>query len=711
MPLRIAFVWHMHQPLYLEPDGGELAMPWVRLHGVKAYADMVTVVEEEPEARVTFNLVPSLLLQIEAYMQGKRDHFWRLTERPADELDDREREALLSHFFSCNWATMVEPYARYRELLYLRGKRYSPGAAGEVAARFAVQDWRDLQVWYNLCWMGFSSRGDPLIQELLEKGRNFSEEDKLLLLDYQLQLLSSLVSRYSSLWREGRIEVSTSPFYHPILPLLIDSNIAMRCMPSAQLPSRFSYPEDAREQLVRARRFIEERMGMAPVGLWPSEGSVAPELVDMAVDAGFSWCGSDQMVLERSKGYDGPSGLFRPWLARGEHKEIAVVFRHHGLSDHIGFDYSAMDPGEAVDHFLSTLRSLDLGPEDGHPPLVTVILDGENPWEYYSDGGEAFLRRLYTALVEDEDIEMVTPARHLEEHPPRRGLSELYSGSWINGDFGIWIGGEEENKAWELLLRARRAVSEELMASPGSVSGRQALEHLLVAEGSDWFWWYGDQFETAYGMEFDRLFRSYVEAAYRLLDRDVPDELHHPIKGSAEVVDEQPVSFRKPEIDGHISFYWEWAGAGRVSRHTLGGAMYRGSGGIKGLYFGFDESRFYLRLDPEDSGFAAWPHELSIAVKIVGGRELEIVCSAGEDGRWTAVSTVEPGEGAVFDFAVGEILELGVPYTLLAVQPFDEIRFCVELRRHGIVEVRFPLYGFVSMSIPDEDFEKRLWMV
>ncbi len=711
MSVHLALIWHLHQPLYLHPHGERPVMPWVRLHALRAYTDMAWAVEQVEGVEVTFNITPSLATQLSAYQSGVRDPFWHLSSIPADGLDEHHRQALLTHFFSCHWPTMVEPYPRYRELLHLRGRGLDPGSLREAEQRFTPKDWRDLQVWFNLAWMGFAAAQEPLIKELRAKGRGFSEEEKEALLRLQEEILGRCLPRYRELLRSGRIEITTSPFHHPILPLIIDTDVAGPPIPARPLPKRFSFPEDGLEQLRRARERMEEFLGAAPRGLWPPEGGVSPEVVSMVLEAGYCYMATDEIILRRSLGRHPGAGLLKPWMVTHESGELPVLFRHATLSGLIGSRYGAMEPEEAVNHFITALKELDI-PGAGQPPLVTVVLDGENVWEGYPDGGRGFLLGLYRALAQDQEISTTTPSRYLASYPPRERLRSLHAGSWIGGDFSIWIGGREENRAWELLRSAREEVAREEEEVGRTPQVEAALEHLYVAEGSDWFWWLGDQFESSYSEEFDALFRARIRAAYEVLGRAVPREVDLPIKGQGDsILEEEPVAFITPEIDGQISFYWEWAGAGRLSPRGLGQAMFRGRRGISALYYGFDSQRLYLRLDPEAEGFGDWPDDTVLIFTFKGRRELTVECGRERSSGWSAAGKGAGDTPDGLDVEADEILELALPYELIGLVPGDRVRFCVEMARRGIVEARIPPFGYITVTVPDQDFERRLWMV
>jgi alpha-amylase/alpha-mannosidase (GH57 family) len=304
-PIHLAFLWHQHQPFYRDQRTGEFAMPWVRLHAVKDYLGMAQLLEEVPQMRATVNLVPSLVTQIEAYLEGAEDVALRLTRKPAADLTESEQEYLLDHFFSAHREILIHPFPRYRELVLRR--QFGRHSAAEVRRHFQERDLRDLQVWFNLAWMGpLHLEKEPEIAALVRKGAGFSEEDKVAILEIQRRAMAEVIPAHRRLQERGQIELTTTPFFHPILPLLLDPASAGEAMPGAPLPNgAMPLVEDAREQLRLAREAHARWFGRPPRGLWPSEGSVSQALVPIVLDLGFEWMATDEEVLFRSIGRGG----------------------------------------------------------------------------------------------------------------------------------------------------------------------------------------------------------------------------------------------------------------------------------------------------------------------------------------------------------------------------------------------------------------------
>ena len=299
-PLHIAFLWHMHQPMYKDPLTGVYTMPWVRLHSIKGYYDMISLLEEFPEAKMTFNVVPSLIIQINDYADGRaRDVFWDRSMKPAADLSFDEKKFILDNFFMCNWGTMIQPHNRYYEILKKRGMRQlTEDEISHAVKTFSTQEYLDLQVWFNLAWFGYKAvEKDKALSELIKKDKNFTEDEKRYVLESQIRILKELLPTYKRFQDNGQVELTISPFYHPILPLVYDTDMASRCMPWAKLPDRFHHPEDAEEQIRRGVALYKETFGRNPSGMWPSEGSVAPELIPCFQKEGIRWIATDEAIL------------------------------------------------------------------------------------------------------------------------------------------------------------------------------------------------------------------------------------------------------------------------------------------------------------------------------------------------------------------------------------------------------------------------------
>ncbi|MGH9355913.1 MAG: glycoside hydrolase family 57 protein, partial [Terriglobia bacterium] len=571
-PTRIMLLWHMHQPYYKDLAEDRYAMPWVRLHTLKDYYGMVAMLRDFPSVHMTFNLVPSLVSQISDYAEDRaREESYELAFKPAHELTPPEKDALVNYAFQLNHEHLLNRYNRLSELFC---KSRGSGREPRAERLHELQEILDLQVLSQLAWFDeIYLASDPEINSLAGRQRNYTEEDKRQLRAKEIELCKVTLEEYRRAEARGQIEISTTPFYHPILPLLCDTNAGAESSPDITLPRlRFQHPEDARCQLREAVLFHESIFGKRPVGLWPSEGSVSEEALRLAAEEGFRWAATDEGVLGRSTHtyfhhnadgtvHDG-NRLYHPHRLQIENHSIDLFFRDHQLSDLIGFVYSRMDPISAAHDLVRRIRSAarTTGEE---PAVISIILDGENAWEYYPGNGREFLRAFYGLLASEPDLEAATPSEILRVSQPLP-LRRLTPGSWINANFNVWIGAEEDNRAWELLAEARNYFAANA-AKPGLAAENVELarRELWIAEGSDWCWWYGPEHSTANDEEFDRLYRKHLGNVYRLLGGEAPDELATPIKRCVSIECNVPPSAPvSPAVDGRPTTYFEWLGAG-----------------------------------------------------------------------------------------------------------------------------------------------------
>ena len=505
-PILVSFLWHMHQPFYKDLVRQSYVMPWAYLHGTKDYFGMPALAEEFPDVHQTFNLVPSLLLQLEEYAEGNaRDASLDLAFKPVSDLTEEDRAVIIEQFFPVPVRTMLQPFPRYFELYERRSDPTRRHA-------FSDQDIRDIQVWWSLVWFDHDRRP----QELVKKGSNFSEADKTGLRQLAQQLLKKIIPEYRRMQEQGSIELSTTPFYHPILPILIDSHAA-----SDHPAVNVRFPDDAQQQVSRALDFMEKRFGKRPQGLWPSEGSVSNDAALLVSSLGVRWMATDEGILAKS-GVDLSWNNRRNLYAPYKKGELTIFFRDRTLSDLIGFQYMHAPAAESAGDLIRRLKEVPAGSH------VVIALDGENPWDYYPNSGRDFLRSLFGGIQNDPQLEAVTLSEALERIPSRK-LDWLAAGSWANANFDIWFSHAEDYQAWEWVVRAREA----LMSRNGQVKEADwnlAYEELLIAEGSDWMWWFGNDFSSDSDAIFDSLFRQHIANIYTLIGLPVPDELGRPIK-------------------------------------------------------------------------------------------------------------------------------------------------------------------------------------
>lgn len=726
--VRLSFLWHMHQPYYTDPVAGSASMPWVRLHATKAYFDMAHLLERFPAVNATFNFTPSLLLQLDEIGTGTiRDLFLEHAQRPAEDLRPEEKAFLIRHFFSANWATMVRPYPRYHELLVKRGLDVDGRDLDRLAREFGTQDLLDLQVWHNLAWFGYGAVRDyPRLAALRAKNRGFTEEDKQEVLALQRATVRQIVPMYRALADRGQIELTTTPFFHPILPLVIDTDIARRARPDVPLPARFRAPEDAEAQLRRAADFHTRMFGRPPAGLWPSEGSVCPELTAMLPPLGFRWLATDEGILARSLEADGQpwhraADLYQPYRFGSEGGQVTLIFRDRDLSDAFGFVYHKTTPESAAEDVMRRLGGI-VRDAPQRELLIAIVLDGENPWEHYHDGGERFLSRLYSAFAKDVPVEgstllrTATVSQALEAVPATRSLAHLHSGSWINQDYKIWIGHPEDNRAWDLLGHTRSRLTD-LSAGLPPDRAQAAWSELYAAEGSDWFWWYGDDFDTDYKEEFDRLFRTHLRNAWTLAGAPPPAMLGEPVVLTPRPVDQDrvslPVTLIDPTLDGLVTDFFEWRGAGAIDPRPPLGAMWKAERLLAALYFGWSLDRLFIRLDP-DGPAQAEPSAVSVEIHLdLAGNQYRLTFPFSSPDRYvlSRADGASEREQACRSIARRTIIELALPFKDLHAEPGQELRFSVVMMERGIEIARYPHHRPATITVPGPEFEAMMWRV
>ncbi len=708
----LAFLWHMHQPYYKNLHTGQYLLPWVLLHGTKDYFDMPYMLREFPGLKQNYNLVPSLMVQLADYEDPEvSDVYLDIFSKDARELTADERTFIIVNFFNANWDRMIKRYPRYYELLRKRGFYYAKERAADIQRYFTDDELRDIQVFFLLCWI------DPLflevyddLQVLHEKGGHYTEGDKAVIRKVQRAILSGTVPLYRQLADQGFIELSTSPFYHPIVPLLIDSQSARESMPGVVLPqSPFRHEDDADHQIAAAKAIFSKTFGKNPAGMWPPEGSVSDEALRLYVRNGVEWVATDEDILFHSlgtgyrEGFDrhvpSPELLYRPYRFDAEEGAIRILFRDRLLSDLISFQYSRMGAKEAASDCLRKLHEIDrLCRGKVSRPIVTIAMDGENAWEHYSNDGRDFLRYLYEGILDDTEIVCTTISDYIASRTGEAELHHCFAGSWINRNFAIWIGHPEDNMAWDYLAATRSF----LQAKDPEKTNADAWESLYIAEGSDWFWWYGDEHASENDEIFDLLFRESLSNVYRFLGEEPPAYLAIPILVEDREVHpaREPANLIQPIVDGKVTNYFEWLGSGFLGGQGRGVAMHSTRSLMTGCHYGFGDHSISVRID-FDRSFVRGMESPVFVVHCMGRKKLKI-----------AVPAKGPAAGSPsLSYACGEILEVQATIDALDVSAGDTIQVCVELKE-GEVEVdRMPKRGYLSITVPSESFEAEMWYV
>ena len=558
--LLINIYWHMHQPDYRDLITGQYILPWTYLHAIKDYSDMAHHLEANVKARVSFNFVPILLDQLEDYVaQFKtgeiKDPLLQMLAEPHLELISAEYcQLIIESCFKSHHEKMLSPYAEYQRLYQLY--QVASQASNDIHLQyFSAQYKADLLVWYHLAWMGESiKRNNLLVQSLIKKGSHFSVADRQALFALIGEVITDLIPRYKKLQQKGQIEISSTPHYHPILPLLLDFNSTLDAMPNASLPQAAQYSGGEARAISHVQQALAShahRFGEKPVGMWPAEGSISRDALLLLAKQGVQWAASGETVLTNSLHKSNPTKmlishhdyLYKPYKISDGNNEIVCFFRDDRLSDKIGFEYAKMHSTDAVNDFIRDLELVRTSFQKTENPVVSVILDGENAWEYYPYNGYYFLSELYQALANHPDIEMVTPSEVLQAiNTPNQSqynvfcgnLPEIAAGSWVYGTFSTWIGSKDKNRGWDLLCDAKLAYDQVLQVVKLSAEELKRCEdQLAVCEGSDWFWWLGDYNAAASISSFDQLYRRNLSNLYSLLKLPVPTSLLVPISTDA----------------------------------------------------------------------------------------------------------------------------------------------------------------------------------
>ncbi|WP_267961095.1 glucodextranase DOMON-like domain-containing protein [Thermus caliditerrae] len=721
-PLKVAILWHQHQPPYENPVTGQYEGPWVRAHGVNDYPWMAEVLKEFPEIKVTFDYTSTLLKQIGDYLSGKaKDAYWRLSEKPLGELTPEERAFIVDHFFDIN-PRFVEKSPRYRELQAKKTR-------GEA---FSDQDLQDLRVLWNLYWINADYiERDPGLRALYRKDRGFTQEDVDYVLRKHLELMATILPLHKELWERGQIDLITTPYYHPILPILLDKEAIRESNPALSLPKEpIAWPEDAAWQVRAGKEYFKTLFGKEPTGMWPPEGAVSQKATELYAQEGIGFLVTDEAILGKSGFPVTPATLTRTYHVEKGGRRVVLFFRHRDLSDRIGFSYSGMPAEKAVEDFIGTLLEIRRQVIAQNPEAVlTIALDGENAWENYPNNGNDFRRLLYRRLSEEQrkgTLKTVLFSELLEK--PSLPIARLGTGGWA-GDFAMWAGEPEENEAWDRLARARQAVLAYKEGGGDPKVVEKAMGLIYAAQASDWFWWYGQDTGFPNNPPFDEAFRALLQAVYRALGQKPPEELFIAVR--PPVAPQGTPGRVKPNLDGKGEAE-EWKGAAYLP-DADGTTMQTQDDLLKGIYLGFDEQNVYLRVDlrdgvraqdllgqgyrlhvyattPREEGGAAFPEgaEISLGFPLQQRITLDLdqvregqgvlVRYAYREGAWVLASS--PADLAGRRAWVGEGVEMRIPYTTLKAEAGDTLRLAVVLEKGGRVLDTAPNGNPLALSLP-----------
>ena len=727
-PLQVAFVWHMHQPYYKDDLTNTYLLPWVRLRSAKDYFKMPALLDAYPKIRATFNLVPSLLAQIEDYGKEESvDLFLNLSKRDAAELTAEERAFIIRWMRESPRALRVQQSPRYLEL-----------ASRAAEAQFTTQDMRDLQIWFNLAWCDPAwAESDPRLAELKRRDRDFSEADKEPLFEAQMEIMAKVIPKYRELADRGQAELTFSPYYHPILPLLAHVDSARTANPQIQLPDRhFSHREDAQRQIELGQGLFERLVGRRPTGMWPSEMAVGESVIGLATQANLDWMISDEEVLARSLDsnfyrdgegrVNSPDQLYQPFKVEREGRSLSMVFRDSQISNSIGFDYQRMSSVDGARNLVGRLKRIREQQAD-KDYLAVIALDGENAWEFYPRDGHDFLNALYTELDASPDIVTTTVSDFIREHPPQQSLRHLHTGSWIGASLDTWIGDPEHNVAWELLADTRSWLEEQSLQKPQqSDAAALGWREILITEGSDWFWWFSRKHDSGMDTIWDNQFRLHLRNVYKLMGQRAPARLFQPI------IKRTPTPERKvpaESISPKSRTDPVWSKAGYYIVGSGFGALHRPAGVVERVLYACDAERVYLCIDSprspaelEAQKIQFWLYFSGVPADGNGGTlELPLPLAAAAEFGFDAahVARIVPKAGGasvtvarvdeaqtraepITTFEEADLFFIRIPLAMVGRHGGDTMEMALVVTREGRDIEQVPPSGSLGLRIPDD---------
>ena len=741
--LSIAIIWHMHQPIYRAGKDQIYLMPWARLHAVKDYLDMLVMIDKYPNLKLNFNLVPVLLDTIYEYGYNEaHDIYSKLTITPVEELNDEEKTFIINHFFDANYQNMVLHHGAYKKLY---DKRFSSDEIG--INDFSAQEYSDIMAWFNLAWLDPHWRSHPIIEELASREvGNFTLKDRIAIIKCQRDIIRQIIPTYKKYQQEGKIELSTSPYYHPILPLLIDMKDAERSNPNIIQPEIESdLKEDAVFQVQSALDKFENIFGQRPNGIWPSEHCISEKTLQTLQELNVKWTISDEGVLEQSlkrefvrdfRGYlENPYDLCHAYEYQKNKKSINIIFRDAVLPNLIGFEYPNYDPEKAANDLYERIKSihskLQNSPDKKH--LLTIAMDGENCWENYTEDGNVFLETLYKLICDDEDLETTRVSDYLESGIKTMPLKKVHPGSWINRDFMLWVGEPTKNLAWQYLDRTRQDLKEFEKENYDENLIKQAWQEIYICEGSDWFWWYGEPNDSGQDNIFDLLFRSRLKNVYKILNKPIPEYLDTALEDSLYNNSRYPKGeVAGFELTGYDDAKWTNAGCIEIpAKPTMQKNRF-----FNKIFFEFDKNNLYLRFDvnkyilDEQNGFKDF-HQIYIyfknenilqqmganirtinktdsilpllkekythEVKMTFFKQFNFsaqIAEANRDNLWTIRLRNN------IHHVIDDFIEIKIPFEDLGIKKGDNLQFFIIQGSLGLVDDFFPRDALLSVTRP-----------
>ena len=740
--LSIAFLWHMHQPVYQLTANSDYLMPWVRLHAVKDYLDMAAWVEKFDNLKLNFNFVPILLDAIIDYAEkGAHDLHSRMLIIPENELTDKDKTYILTNFFDANYQTMILPNEEFHRLY----KIAQTDETNDISI-FTNQEYADLTALFNLAWIDPSYiASDKRLKELVKKGKNYTTEDRIQILEIQREILRKIIPTLKKLVEARKIEITTSPYYHPILPILLDYKNIKKNNEDDDIPE-LETDLDAKEQTQRALDRVEEIFGVRPRGIWPSEQCISAKTLDMLSSLGVEWTISDEGILSNSIDFEfehdfkayiqEPYHLLKTYKYKAKASDIKMIFRESTIPKLISFEYASHNPIATANDLYDRIKIMQSkilsSPDEEH--LLTIAMDGENCWENYMEDGASFLKTLYTLISEDDSLETVLISDYLDKAKEDKPLNKIASGSWINRNFKLWIDEPVKDLAWSYLTRARCDLSDFAKREPDNPNLELARRELFICEGSDWFWWYGEPNDSGWDNIFDFIFRTHLKNIYRYLELQPPSYLDDPLSDMSSTKPSKfPRAMISPEIDGKnvTSEDDEWNNAGYIE--IPDGPVLRESKLFDKIRFGNDEENFYLKLHmnryiKENENLTKRAYQMYIYTrKATGKQTLAPVRLINKTQNISPISMEKfhneiqiairnnklqllriikamPGDlwvlehSKLIETAYDEVLDLKIPFDLLDIDHGDTLEFVFVNSNYGIKDFYIPNEMILSVT-------------
>ena len=740
--LSIAFYWHMHQPVYQLTPTGDYLMPWVRLHAVKDYLDMAMWVKKFDNLKLNFNLVPVLLDSIIEYAErNAHDIHSRMTIIPQDEFTNEDKLFILTNFFDANYQTMILPNEEYHRLY----KIVQSDETNDTSI-LTNQEYADLTALFNLAWIDPSYKtSNHELKELVKKGKNYTLEDRIRIIEIQREIIKKIIPTLKNFVKQNKIEITTSPYYHPILPILLDYRNIKKNVVDDEI-SNLKTELDAKLQTKMALDRIEEIFGKRPRGIWPSEQCVNGKTLDMLSSLGIEWSISDEGILANSINFEfehdfkayvqDPYHLLKTYRYKTKNSDIKMIFRESTIPNLISFEYQNHNPIATANDLYDRIKMIQSkilsSPDEEH--LLTIALDGENCWENYLEDGASFLKTLYTLITEDNTLETVLISDYLENTKEDKTLNKIASGSWINRNFKLWIDEPVKDLAWTYLRRVRKDFSDFVKREPLNPNIEKARKELFICEGSDWFWWYGEPNDSGRDNIFDFIYRNHLKNIYKYLGLDCPTYLDDPLSDmSSSKPSKYPRSFITPNIDGKsvISEDDEWNDAGFIE--IPDGPVLRESKLFDKIRFGNDDENFYLKFHlnryiKENPNLTKRTYQMYIYTRKANNKQdLAPVRLINKTQNISPVSMEKfhneiqlairndklqllrnikaiPGDMWVLDqskpieTAYDEVLDLKIPFDLLGIKHGESLEFLFINANYGIKDFYIPNETVLSVT-------------